>query len=318
MSAVTTRIAVSSLGDLMTKPLRRARMMPGTPKLRVSPEDIAGLSRRMTPRDGRILDAVWEHRTLTTDQVARIFFPDLDRARHRLLKLYRLRALDRFRPWAPVGSRPWHWVLGPAGAHYVAAQRGTNLRSLRYRPDVTMAISLSSKLFHQVGVNEFFASLHAAASELPGSEVQEWWSERRCAELWGDLARPDAFGRWHEYLGDGRPVTVDFFLEYDNGTETLARVAAKLDAYRALAEATGINTPVLFWLPNATRETNLRKLMASTDVPAATAVHVAHNAPHGPAGPVWLPGRSSGPRVRLTALRDTHTADTDPRDHGTA
>ena len=270
---------------------------------------IADLTRRLTPRDTQLLDAVWEHRVLTTEQLAAIFFPSIHRARHRLLQLFQLAALERFRPWTPIGSSSWHWVLGPAGARHLAAQRGVTLRDLRYRPDSAMSIALSSKLSHQVGVNEFFARLHAhACRRSDGTAVTEWWHERRCASLWGDLARPDAFGRWQEVGEDGQPASVDFFLEHDTGTETLARVVGKLESYTALAEATGITTPVLFWLPSTTREAHLRQLLATSVVPVATAVHTPAADADGPAGAVWLPARSTGPRMRLAALRDAWPA----------
>lgn len=290
----------------MTRPNAPRRQLPSRhQRPRVTQTLIADLAERLTPRDAEILDAVWEHRVLTTDQLTAIFFPSVHRARHRLLDLHELRALDRFRPWAPTGSRPWHWILGTTGAHHLAAQRGITPAELRYRPDSASAIALSSRLNHQVGVNEFFAQLHATARRrADGSAVAEWWPERRCTALWGDLARPDAYGRWTEPTPTGRPDTIDFFLEHDTGTETLARVVAKLEGYTALAEATGITTPVLFWLPNSTREANLRKLLTSNDAPTATAVHTPATAPDGPAGPVWLPAGSTGPRRPLIALRD--------------
>ncbi|MEO3798327.1 replication-relaxation family protein [Nonomuraea sp. B10E15] len=290
----------------MTRPNAPRRLLPSRhQRPHVTPNVVAGLAERLTPRDAEILDAVWEHRVLTTDQLTAIFFPSIHRARHRLLALHELRALDRFRPWAPTGSRPWHWILGTTGAHHLAAQRGITPAELRYRPDSASAIALSSRLNHQVGVNEFFAQLHATARHrADGSAVTEWWPERRCAALWGDLARPDAFGRWTEPSPTGQPDTIDFFLEHDTGTEALSRVLAKLDGYTALAEATGITTPVLFWLPSAAREANLRKLLTSSDVPTATAVHTPATAPDGPAGPVWLPAGSTGPRRPLIALRD--------------
>ncbi|MEZ7127728.1 replication-relaxation family protein [Nonomuraea sp. AD125B] len=289
----------------MTRPNSPRRLLPSRhPRARAGQALVAGLAERLTPRDAEILDAVWEHRVLTTDQLTAIFFPSIHRARHRLLDLYELRALDRFRPWAPTGSRPWHWILGTAGAHHLAAQRGITPAELRYRPDSAGAIAFSSRLIHQTGVNEFFAQLHATARRrADGSEVAEWWPERRCTALWGDLARPDAFGRWSEPSSTGQPDTIDFFLEHDTGTEPLSRVLAKLDGYAALAEATGISTPVLFWLPNPTREANFRKFLTAPDVPVATAVHTPATAPDGPAGPVWLPAGSTGPRRRLTALR---------------
>ncbi|MCK2214028.1 replication-relaxation family protein [Actinomadura sp. ATCC 31491] len=289
----------------MTRPNAPRRLLPSRHhRARVGQALIADIAERLTPRDAEILDAVWEHRVLTTDQLAAIFFPSVHRARHRLLDLYELRALDRFRPWAPTGSRPWHWILGTTGAHHLAAQRGITPAELRYRPDSAGAIAFSSRLTHQVGVNEFFAQLHATAHRrADGSEVAEWWPERRCAALWGDLARPDAFGRWSESSPTGKPDTIDFFLEHDTGTEPLSRVLAKLDGYAALAEATGITTPVLFWLPNPTREANFRKLLTASSVPVATAVHTPATAPDGPAGPVWLPTGSAGPRRRLIGLR---------------
>ncbi|NRQ30652.1 replication-relaxation family protein [Nonomuraea sp. NN258] len=290
----------------MTRPNTHRRLLPSRhQRLRVTPALIADLAERLTPRDAEILDAVWEHRVLTTDQLTAIFFPSVHRARHRLLDLYELRALDRFRPWAPTGSRPWHWILGATGAHHLAAQRGIAPSELRYRPDSAGAIAFSSRLNHQIGVNEFFAQLHATARRVAnGAAVAEWWPERRCAALWGDLARPDAFGRWTEPAPTGQPDSIDFFLEHDTGTEPLSRVLAKLDGYTALAEATGIVTPVLFWLPNATREANLRKLLAVPAIPVATAVHTPTTAADGPAGPVWLPAGSTGPRRRMTGLRD--------------
>ncbi|GAA4132330.1 replication-relaxation family protein [Actinomadura keratinilytica] len=291
----------------MTRPSKaanRTRRLHGH-RPRITPELIADLAHQLTERDRTILELVWEHRVLTTDQITAIFFPGPVRARQRLRQLRALLALVRFQPWTPVGSAPQHWVLGPAGAHVLAAQRGIGLRDLGYRQDNAMAISLSPRLGHQVGVNDFFARLHACARHrADGTVLAEWWPERRCASLWGDLARPDAFGRWVESQEAGPPAAVDFFLEHDTGSEPLSRVAAKLAGYAALAESTGITTPVLFWLPSAAREANLRKVLGTPDVPVATAVHTPRTAADGPAGPVWLPVGTTGPRRRLAALAD--------------
>ena len=54
-----------------------------------------------------------------------------------------------------------------------------------------------------------------------------WWSEQRCRQRWGHLVRPDGFGRWTEA---GR--TVEFFFDYDTGSETIARVVRKLNGRR--------------------------------------------------------------------------------------
>src|SRR5690606_34143862 len=163
-------------------------------------------------------------------------------------------------------------VLGPAGAHVLAVEHGKNVTEFGYRQDTATAIAVSPRLTHQIGVNEFFVCLHAH-SRRQGGTVEQWWSEHRCAAMWGDLARPDAFGRWTQHRADGTTATLDFFLEHDTGTETLARVTAKLGRYADLAEATGTTTPVLFWLPSPKREANLRRLLDTPEIPVATAVH---------------------------------------------
>lgn len=285
------------------KKVIRQRRTASTPR-RATPELFLELRGRLTDRDQAILELVWEHRVLTTHQFAAIFFTTRGKARDRLLQLFRLKALERFQPWVPVGAAPYHWVLGPLGAQHLAAHRDTTLSGLGYRRTTALQISHSRHLAHQVGVNEFFTQLHAHARRTSGAHLDKWWPERRCTQLWGDLARPDAYGRWTETTpGAQGPATVDFFLEHDTGSVTLAKVAAKLNGYEALAEATGITTPVLFWLPNTRRETHLRALLGTPPVPVATAVHTPADATTGgPAGPVWLPAGQDGPRRRLTDL----------------
>jgi protein involved in plasmid replication-relaxation len=284
-------------------PTNRHRSKAGaTP--RVSLEVLADLVHRLTPRDRAVLELVWEHRVLTTHQLAATMYPTPGKARHRLLELHRLSALERFQPWTPVGTMPWHWVLGPGGAHVLAGQRGIDVADLGYRRTTALAICHSTKLGHQIGVNEFFTQLHAYARRRgDGTAVAEWWPERRCAALWGDLTRPDAYGRWVQ-AGAGDPQELDFFLEYDTGSETLRRVVDKLAGYTTLADSTGISTPVLLWLPSRTREVNLRKLLGTPETPVATAVHTASTDLEGPAGPIWLPADSAGPRRRLIELAD--------------
>ncbi|GAA0406065.1 hypothetical protein Acor_40960 [Acrocarpospora corrugata] len=260
---------------------------------------MAELAARLTPRDYDILTFLYEHRVLTTHQIQRIFFTLPQPTRRRLGVLHKLHTITRFRPWTPYGgSAPHHWVLGRTGAELLALKADTTVKELGYHPDLAMAISVSTKAAHQVGVNDFFADLHHHARHSDGSaEVRQWWAERRCAKLWGDLARPDAYGRWWE-----KGKEIDFFLEYDTGSEALAKVTAKLPGYASLAEATGIMTPVLLWLPSRAREANLRKLLVHTEIPVATAVHTGLD--HGPAGAIWLPIGEEQPRLRLAELAD--------------
>ncbi|MEV4178800.1 replication-relaxation family protein [Nonomuraea sp. NPDC049709] len=255
------------------------------------------LSARLTERDYEILDHLYRHRVLTTHQLQRMFFTIAQATRARMTILFELNAVTRFRPWAGygAGSAPIHWALGKAGAAALAARQGITVKELGYNPEIPVAVS--SRLGHQVGVNDFFSHLHSHARHTSHAALRAWLSERQCATQWSDLARPDAYGCWSD---NGHQI--DFFLEHDTGTETLKRVADKLHDYRTLTDATRITTPVLFWLPNPTREANLRRLLTDHDLPIATAVHTTQG--DGPAGPIWLPvpAEAGQTRMRLANL----------------
>ena len=158
----------------------------------------------------------------------------------------------------------------------------------------TLALAHSRWLAHLVGVNGFFCALAHTARSSEGVELEVWWSEQRCASHWGRLVRPDGYGRWRE-----QHRRVDFFLEYDRGTQAPQRLSGKLTGYLELAAATRIRTPLLVWLPTPAREATIRQALAGTSLPVATATP---NPDHSPAGPLWQPLHRSGPRCRLIEL----------------
>ncbi|MFB4269150.1 replication-relaxation family protein [Nonomuraea sp. GTA35] len=271
-----------------------------------TPTVMASLATQLTSRDRHLLRLIWTHKVLTSHQITRIAFNDATTARHRLVKLHHLGVLHRFRPKPPTGSAPWHYVLGESGAAVLSAEDGTELAEFGYRRDRVLSIAYSQRLAHTVGTNDVFAHLYGTARRSSGCHLHTWWSERRCAAQWGTHVRPDAYGRWTE---NGR--TVDFFLEYDTGSETIGRVVAKLDGYAALTAATGIITPVLFLTNSSRREGNLQERLRlraiQTAVPCATAV-----AGPGPHGPVWLPHDRRDQRLSLAELGD-HWRQQEPR-----
>ncbi|MEV4285462.1 replication-relaxation family protein [Nonomuraea bangladeshensis] len=267
---------------------------------RFNADAIAYAAARLTPRDYQILEHLLHHRVLTTHQLQRLFFTKPQPTRRRLGILHKLNTITRYRPWSPYGgSSPHHWVLGRAGAELLAFRRHTTVKELGYHPDLAMSIAVSSKSGHQIGVNDFFVHLGHLARHSPDAHLRAWLSEKQCAKIWGDLARPDAYGCWSE---NGRQI--DFFLEHDTGSMTLAKVTNKLAAYADLADTTRITTPVLFWLPSHTREVNLRSLISTTDLPIATAVQTDLDG--GPAGACWLPttATTGQSRMRLADLAD--------------
>lgn len=252
--------------------------------------DVVG---RLTERDRLLCRVLWEHRVLTTEQVCDLCFTSLTSAQHRLVALWRMGVLERFRPLRPTGSASWRYTLGPLGASVVAAERGVEAPRPSAVRDRVVALAAHQRTAHTLGVNGFFCALHAAARSRPDATLHAWWSERRCAAEWGDFVRPDAYGVWEE--GGSR---VEFFLEHDTGTETLSRVVGKLDGYRDLAEAEGAARPLLFWLGTQGREPALRKALGGGALPVATAAVGMGN----PADAIWLPVGEEAPRRPLAQL----------------
>jgi hypothetical protein len=294
--------------------------LPGRPRtggrLARSPQLAAALAARLTARDRWLLRMICEHRVLTTGQITDLAFGTTRAATARMTTLYQYRAVDRFRPLAPAGSSPLHFILDEAGAMLIAAEDGITPGDLGWRRDRAVAIALSPRLAHDTGANGIFTALAAAARASAGqAELECWWGERRCAAAWGESARPDGYGRWTARPPGQPPAVTDFFLEYDTGTEPLPRLVAKLAGYAALAARTGITTPVLFCLPSPGREAALHARLAGPPppgipdaacagqipgVPVATAA--PGTSPGGPAGAAWLPAGRPGPRVPLARL----------------
>jgi len=247
---------------------------------RTTAEAIQRLVSRLTPRDRRIMRTVYRHRTLTTDQIAKLEFRTCASAKKRLLTLYRLRALGRFRPWIPAGSARWHYILDAPGAEILAAEHGRTAREWGYRRDQVLTIAYRSSLAHTIGTNGFFVDLESTARARHDARLI-WRTSAECVAQFGDVVRPDAAGRWEH-----RDERVSFFLEYDTGTEPLRRLGDKLDRYHELSRLTGDRGVVLFYLPSPARQDNLHRYLDqhTPPVPAATAVHAVH-----PAERVWTP-----------------------------
>ncbi|MFG1873578.1 replication-relaxation family protein [Sphaerisporangium sp. NPDC049003] len=167
---------------------------------RFTPAVLAQLAARLTARDRQLLRIVKEQRVLTAPQIAQIAFDTDDAARKRLLSLHHMGVFDRFRPNLPpgMGTAPYHYVIGPTGAAVLASEDGVDINAYGYRRERVLAIAYSQRLSHTVGTNGFSADLRGFARRHGAAELVTWWAEDRCASLWGDTVRPDAYGRWHE------------------------------------------------------------------------------------------------------------------------
>ena len=311
MTAVT---AMSGHGRRRDRQERQRAQRPA-----VTADLLAVLAGRLTGRDRWMIGMLAEHRVLTTTQLTALAFGGPREAERRLAALWAWRVVDRFRPQTPLGggSAPFHWVLDDAGAAVLAAGHGLTDDEFGYRRATALAIAHSQRLNHTVGTNTLLTALATrsatwsdaspldagARTDRPPTtgRLVDWWGERRCTAAWGDLVRPDAAATWQtptptagkaasSAAGDATAVgSLGFAVEYDTGTETLARVAAKLGDYADLAAAAGQVLPVLFWLPSVARESALHRHLDPTGLLVATAAADHAAAAGGPTGPVWRP-----------------------------
>ncbi|MBX7267571.1 replication-relaxation family protein [Micromonospora sp. Llam7] len=259
------------------------------------------LYHRLTPRDRNLLALLDEHLVLTTDQVHRLHYRAMRTCQIRLRELYALGLLDRFR-FARLygGSEPWHWVLGLHGARFMAGATGRPAPTVRAHRDQVHRLAASPRLSHLLATNEFFVRLAFTARINQRVRLDRWWSERTATTRFMRV-RPDGHGLW-----TARGRTVGWFLETDMGTEPLTRVTAKLEAYERLAASGGPTYPVLFWLPNADRESHLQQMLRGMlpEVPVVTATHDTD-----PADAVWLPV-DGWQRISLAELHTDHGMNT--------
>lgn len=265
----------------------------------------------LTDRDRYLVRLVGEHRVLTTGQLCAVGFGSIVTTRHRLAVLVGIGVLRRFRPHLPSGSAPWHYLLGPVGAALLGAEDRDERKWLpQVRADRQLALERSQRLAHMTGRNGFFVAL-TAHERTGGGQLVEWLNETEAARRYpaqiyagsvnvGQLPNPDGLGTWAQ---DGREVT--FLLEYDTGTENLARLAGKLDGYavlaRALAQAGEACPPLLWCLPGPRREQSARRALAGTGHAAGLRIATAAIDPAvtSPAGQVWMPLGTTLGQVRL-------------------
>ena len=305
---------IAAQGDI-SPGRRESRLQRGVPtplssgRGRSSAVTASSLLHRVTGRDRAVLTALRRFGVLTTEQIAEMFFDSPGRARVRLVELHRLGLLDRFRPYREAwGSAPFHYVLSRTGAGIAAAQAGEDpvAAERRWTEGRALALSGSQRLGHITDVNGFHAALVGRARRDPEARLIRWRTEPEAASWlspsgsgWGSSApgvvRPDGWGRWR----DGG-FQVEFFLEWDRGTETLSRLVAKLRGYEILEGERGVAAWVLFAFGSTRRERNARAALEGATVAVATAVL---GSPPEPWAGVWLPVDAADlPRLPLAAL----------------
>lgn len=264
---------------------------------RFSDRLVVDVASSLTDRDRHILRLLRWHRVLTTSQIHLMFFGDRNTAQHRMARLHELRLVERFRPVHAGRDGECHYVLDVLGAYVVAAMANRDPDrdvKMRWRTDQALAIATSQPLAHTVGANDLFVRLVAAARHRNHAALTTWWGERYCKEQLAGIVYPDGVGVWEEH-----GVGIVFCLEYDRGTEQLARLEKKACDYARLEEASGWAFWVLVVVPGPRRERGVRGALSGHGLAIATTTHPQVVRP---TGAIWAPLGADGSRVRLRDL----------------
>lgn len=199
-------------------------------------------------------------RVLTTEQIARLYFPSADgtvssacRARLRHLVGARLLARLEIPYLRSEGRRPYLYMLTALGRDLLVQELGLDPADIDFRPGHQTVTG--PFLAHQLAVNEIYLSLSRAAPQA-ALHISTWIDERvlrrthnidRVTLLEGDHSTdvaviPDAFAVLE---GSPPPPRFLFFIEADRGTETVAGLRTKsfthkVQAYQAYFDSEAI------------------------------------------------------------------------------
>lgn len=184
-------------------------------------DNVLAVQHQLTVRDWRLLGWLYDHRVLTSFQIAHALFPSLNYAQRRLTALTGLRLVERFRPFRLAGgSHPYHYALAHTGALIIAASRSVTPPR---RGDSTARlhrIATSRNLDHRLGINQFFTDLAGHERTHPSARLHHWWPDTRLTSFTPPgtftvaTIHADGLGVWTEHNR-----TVAFYLEHDTGTE---------------------------------------------------------------------------------------------------
>lgn len=272
---------------------------------RITTDQVLRVQHQLTGRDWRLLGWLYDHRVLTSFQIAHALFPTLNVAQRRLTTLTGLGLLERFRPFRlQGGSHAYHYTLAHTGSLIVAAARG---HKPPRRADSTTRlhrIATSRNLDHRLGINQFFTDLAGYERTQPAARLHHWWPENRLETFsppgiksFG-LPQADALGVWAE-----AERTVVFYFEHDTGTEALSVLVDKVLAYGQYLDLGAPGWPLLFWLHSRVREANLHRRLDGMELPQPVATAARDRLDgRSPAEQLWHLHAASSPLYRLADL----------------
>ena len=237
---------------------------------RKSVVDSRGLA--ATARDRTIIRAVVRHGAMTRKQIGRLCFikpgggPASVQAVCRRLRLLAQRGyLKRYRLPVALGSGQYIYLPGK-GAKPVLSEEEQAI----YRGSGGRARSAAS-LYHGLEVVDFYLALRETL-QREGGTIQTWLTEREARYRFNRNGSevpltPDGYCLWALAREEG-----SFFLEWDRGTESLARLRQKVARYEEYYSAytyrehlgdIGLRPRILLVVPNERRAHRVAKWIAA-------------------------------------------------------
>jgi len=229
-----------------------------------------------TPRDGEIIRAVVRHGAMTRQQIARLCFlkPDgglssVQAACRRLSLLVQREYLTRYRLPVAQGSGQYVYLPGKHAKDVLSEDEQAN-----YQPSSRRARSAAS-LQHGLEIVDLYLALREGL-QRQGGAILTWLTEREAHYSFegngGSLRlTPDGYCLWSLAGEEGA-----FFLEWDRGTESLARLEQKMAryadyylarAYRQHLGDMGLRPRILLVVPDRRREQRVARWMVSRREP---------------------------------------------------
>lgn len=271
-----------------------------------APRDVVELMGTLTARDVGILMALRQYRYLDLEQIRRLFFRSHRRAQARTQWLTEHHLVVR---WAAsdistLHRRPSVFCVSVRGAGVLAAcleqPRRMHIDHARHARDHCFHVT------HDLEANGFFVELAAATAPLQEVGLYHWVGDEDCRRLYrirGSELAPDGWGRLLTPAGDAL-----FFLEWDRGTESPARIAAKVSGYLtyfADKAAADLNH-VLFVAPGPAREESIRSTVDRL-LPSSSCSFWSTNtdllSAHGSLGGIWSRAEGDSPaRISIVSL----------------
>lgn len=178
----------------------------------------------LSATDHRLLQALLDHRVLTTTQVAGVIGMPIRTARYHLGSLRNHGLVHHKRPGQPAGSLPLHWWLTTAGHNVLGSPR-----RVRRPPGLTV-------LAHTAATAAVPLTL-ARLGPARGIHLERWARDPHAWKRWDTPSGPERItpDGCAVVRVDGHPVPLALLVEVDLDTMDADRVAEKTDRYLSYA-----------------------------------------------------------------------------------